>query len=79
MKDQFINPYTYVYRVRPERNEAYPWTDLGDSKLFAHCYRGRIRYVPERKCWYVYQDGIWVEDMGGTEGDGAVQGICQCA
>ena len=73
MKDQFINPYTYVYRVKPERNEAYPWTDLGDSKLFAHCYRGRIRYVPERKCWYVYQDGIWVEDMGGLK----VMALCK--
>ena len=73
MNDQFINPYAFIRMVKPECNETYPWSDIGDSRLFAHCYKGIVRYVPERKCWYVYHDGIWQEDLGGLR----VMALCK--
>ena len=73
MNDQLINPYAFVCKVKPECNEMYPWSDIGDSRLFAHCYKGIVRYVPERKCWYVYHDGIWQEDLGGLR----VMALCK--
>lgn len=73
LKDQLINPSTFICKVKPECNEMYPWSDIGDSRLFAHCYKGIIRYVLERKCWYVYHDGIWQEDLCGLR----VMALCK--
>ena len=73
MNDQLINHYAFIRKVKPECNETYPWSDIGDSRLFAHCYKGIVRYVPERKCWYVYHDGIWQEDLGGLR----VMALCK--
>lgn len=73
MKDQLVNPDAFLRKVTPECNEEYPWTDLGDGRLFANCYREIIRYIPERKCWYVYSNGIWQEDMGSLK----VMGLCK--
>ena len=73
MNDQLINPYAFIRKMKPECNEMYPWSDIGDSRLFAHCYKGIVRYVPERKCWYVYHDGIWQEDLGGLR----VMALCK--
>lgn len=65
MNDQFINPVAFLERVHPEKHARYPYTDLGDGRLLADCYQDVIKYVPERKCWYVYRDGVWVQDLGG--------------
>lgn len=33
--------------------------------LFADFYKPILRYVPERKSWFCYADGIWQPDVGG--------------
>ena len=48
----------------PESNPRFPWTDIGGGRLFADCYKAIARYVPERKCWYCYDGGIWRQDVG---------------
>lgn len=42
----------------------YAWNDIGAGKLFADFYQEILRYVPERKSWFIYQDGIWQKDTG---------------
>ena len=42
----------------------YAWNDIGSSQLFADFYKDYLRYVPERKAWFVYEDGIWQNDTG---------------
>lgn len=32
--------------------------------LFVDFYKDIIRYVPERKSWFFYEDGIWQQDVG---------------
>lgn len=44
--------------------EKYPWTDIGAGRLFADFYKDTLRYMPERKSWYFYEDGIWSADKG---------------
>ncbi len=48
----------------PDDNERYPWTDIGAGRLFADFYKKTLRYVPERKTWFAYADGIWAPDTG---------------
>ncbi|CAI3337147.1 nucleoside triphosphatase [Enterococcus cecorum] len=43
---------------------TYPWNDIGSAKLFADFYQDSLRYVPERKSWFIYQEGIWQKDTG---------------
>ena len=50
--------------LQPESNPRFPWTDIGGGRLFADCYKAIARYVPERKCWYCYDGGIWRQDVG---------------
>lgn len=47
---------------KPER---YPLHDHGQGDLFADWFQNILRYVPERKCYYVYnkEQGIWEMDM----------------
>ena len=44
--------------------QRYPQTDIGAGRLFADCFKDSARYVPERKCWFCYSDGVWSEDIG---------------
>jgi putative DNA primase/helicase len=67
MNNQLIKPMDFLNEAMPECNEEYPWTDLGDGKIFAHCYQNIVRYVPERENWYIYEDGIWKQDLGGLQ------------
>ena len=67
VKDQYVNPMAFLKKVKPEKHSRYPYTDLGDGRLLADCYQDVIKYVPERKCWYVYCNGIWVQDLGGLQ------------
>lgn len=48
----------------PENNPLYGWTDIGNSRLFADCYKSVARFVPERKLWYVYDGKRWTPDIG---------------
>lgn len=50
--------------LHPERNDRYPWNDIGNGYLFADCYREKARYVPERKKWYVFNGRVWEPDAG---------------
>lgn len=67
MKNQLVDPGAFLSQTKPEKHARYPYTDLGDGRLLADCYKQVIIYVPERKCWYVYRDGIWVQDLGGLQ------------
>lgn len=42
----------------------YPWNDIGAGHIFADFFQDRLRYVPERKTWFFYDDGIWQPDTG---------------
>ena len=53
-----------LIELHPEQNQKYPETDIGAGRLFADCYKDIARYVPERKCWYCYEDGVWKQDVG---------------
>lgn len=50
-------------KMRPESNTRYSWSDMGNGYLFADIFKDVVRYVPERKKWFVY-DGIrWAQDV----------------
>ncbi len=53
-----------LIKLHPEQNQKYPETDIGAGRLFADCFKDTARYVPERKCWYCYSDGVWKQDVG---------------
>ena len=55
---------TFLSEANPETNHRYAWTDIGASRLFADCFKEIARFVPDRKCWYKYEDGIWAPDTG---------------
>ena len=50
--------------LTPDTNPRYPRSDIGGGRLFADCYKDVARYVPERKCWYCFDRGIWRQDVG---------------
>ncbi len=50
--------------MKPENTSHYPWTDIGAGRLFADFYKEILRYVPERRIWFCYEDGIWISDVG---------------
>ena len=52
----------FLQQVKPENSRLYTWTDIGGGYLFADCFQRIVRYVPEKKCWYKYEDGIWAAD-----------------
>lgn len=54
----------YLNETRPDDNPSYPQTDIGAGRLFADCFKDTARYVPERKSWYCYCDGVWTQDVG---------------
>lgn len=51
-----------LQELRPDSNERYQNTDIGGGRLFADCYKELARYVPQRKCWYCYENGVWSKD-----------------
>ena len=53
---------SFLIDAHPESNNIYSWTDIGSGRLFADCFKSIARYVPERKIWYCYSKGIWVQD-----------------
>ena len=66
-KTDFSTPAAFLSQVCPESNPRYPWTEIGYGRLFADCYRDIARFVPERKSWYCYRDGIWAADTGSLQ------------
>lgn len=55
---------SFLSNIAPDNNARYPWSDIGSGRLFADCFRDIARFVPERKSWYCYLDGIWSPDIG---------------
>ena len=55
----------FLKRVRPEMNPRYIRTDIGSARLFADCFKDRCRFVPERKSWFIYGNGLWERDIKG--------------
>ncbi len=53
-----------LYTLCPESTERYKSTDIGNSRLFADFYKDTVRYVPERKLWYVFDGTRWIPDVG---------------
>ncbi len=56
-----------VHKLReldPLDKNKYPWNDIGAGKIFADFYKDSLRYVPERKSWFYYKDGVWQADTG---------------
>lgn len=53
--------------LEPDNNDRYSWNDIGNGNLFADWYKSVARYVPERKQWFVYADGVWKPDTGGLK------------
>lgn len=62
--EQFNTPVEKLRSMQPESNRRYAWSDIGASRLFADYYKDIVRYVPERKSWYCYADGVWSTDVG---------------
>ena len=48
----------------PLDTAKYPWNDIGAGHIFADFYQDRLRFVPERKVWFYYENGIWKPDTG---------------
>jgi putative DNA primase/helicase len=48
----------------PMDSSKYPWNDIGAGHIFADFFQDRLRYVPERKMWFYYENGIWNKDTG---------------
>ena len=48
----------------PTNQSKYPWNDIGAGHIFADFFQDRLRYVPERKMWFYYENGIWNKDTG---------------
>ena len=66
-REDFSIPASFLAQVKPENNDRYPWTEIGYGRLFADCYRDVARFVPERKSWYCYRNGIWAADTGNLQ------------
>ena len=50
--------------INPMDSVKYPWNDIGAGRIFADFYKDSLRYVPERKMWFFYENGIWQSDTG---------------
>ncbi|MBO4384233.1 MAG: primase C-terminal domain-containing protein [Clostridia bacterium] len=55
----------FLKKARPESNPKYAWSDIGNGRLFADCFKDAARYVSDRKTWFMYADGVWAPDVGG--------------
>lgn len=66
-RTDFSQSASFLEQVTPENNPCYPWSDIGSGRLFADCYQDVVRFVPERKSWYCYKDGIWSPDTGSLQ------------
>ena len=56
---------TELESLAPERAPRYGPTDVGNANLFADVYYDWLRYVPQRKMWYLFTGKRWEPDLGG--------------
>lgn len=62
--EDFDDKNERLRELNPEDTSKYPWTDIGSAKLFADFYKNILRFVPEKKQWFIYENGIWQSDVG---------------
>lgn len=55
----------FLKKARPENNSLYAWSDIGNGRLFADCFKDTARYVSDRRTWFMYSGGVWAPDVGG--------------
>ncbi len=65
--EDFDDEMIRLIALNPEDITKYPWTDIGTGMLFTDFYENCLRYVPERKSWFYYKNGIWKQDVGGLK------------
>lgn len=65
--EDFDDEMDCLMTLHPENSTKYPWTDIGAGMLFADFYKNTLRYVPERKSWFFYENGVWQQDVGGLK------------
>lgn len=65
--EDFNDNFDKLSNLNPIDVAKYPWTDIGAGMLFADFYQEKLRYVPERKSWFYYENGIWTHDIGGLK------------
>ena len=65
--EDFNDDFDKLSNLNPIDVAKYPWTDIGAGMLFADFYQEKLRYVPERKSWFYYENGIWTHDIGGLK------------
>lgn len=63
-KDDFDPAYEKLLELQPHSNSRYQHQDLGFGRLYADVFKDVARYVPERKCWFVYDGRRWQPDIG---------------
>lgn len=66
-QEDFGDELASLPNFTPEDPRAYPFNEIGAGKLFADFFKATLRYVPERKSWFYYADGIWQKDTGGVQ------------
>lgn len=54
----------WLKELDPMDSSKYPWNDIGAGHIFADFFQDRLRYVPERKMWFHYANGVWQPDTG---------------
>lgn len=64
VEEDFNDLLLKLAEFHPEDASAYPWTDIGMGKLLADFYKDTLRYVPKRRAWFYYENGIWSMDVG---------------
>lgn len=63
-QDDFDPVYGKLLELQPHSNSRYQRQDLGFGRLYADVFKDVARYVPERKCWFVYDGKRWQPDIG---------------
>lgn len=62
--DDFAEKFPFD-ELKPESNARYEWNDVGIGNLFADMHKNILRYVPERKSWFMFGGKRWKQDTGG--------------
>lgn len=48
--------------MKPEYDNRYRWSDIGNGNLFADIFKDAARYCPDRGVWFVYDGKRWRSD-----------------
>lgn len=64
-----MDPYGSIQdlfrRLKPEDREVFSRDDKGMARLFAECFRDKLRYNVTAENWYQYDGKIWKPDTSG--------------